>query len=959
MGFWAVFFLDVAMTVVQVLLQKAPKGAKPSGLGEFQVPTAEEGRSVPMVLGTCKIKGPNVTWWGDLVVKAIKKKTPGFLGIGRKSYTAGYKYYLGMMIALCSGPADELVDIVAGEKSLKAAGAALPKAYVAGGTSFDISLPDLFGGDEKEGGLAGTLQVYFGSSTQGGNAYLASKWGGSAPGFRGLCYVSMNRIYIGTTAYLKDMAWVVRACPAPGGLNPAKANIDGDCNPAYGIAHILTHDQELGGLGLAITRLDLGAFQSAADRLWLEGFGISLLMDSAKSADEWIGEICRTIDATCYTDPQTGLWTLKLIRADYVPADLPTFSEDEVLSAPEFSRASWADTLNKIVIRYPDRTNGYQTRTAQDQDAANRAVRGGEVAEAVMDFLCISRPSIAQLVAARERRTHSYPLAQVKNLVLTRKAWALRPGSPLKFSWAPMGISDMVLRVTEIRYGTLEGGAISVDAVEDIFGIAATGYAPPPDSGWIDPVGAPVAVTAQALLEAPFWLAGEARKVLVMGARASLSTQSAEIWTSESGGSWLETSEMESLTPTGTLTGSWSAKTAAIDTAGFTVGSGVDLDRLPEHSTDAAGRNAGTNLALVGNEIISWTTATDNGNGTVTLSGVLRGVLDTVPEDHASGDRVWFLSQGTAFTRLDAESEGLPPATSDTLGGVKVGTGLTAAADGTLALKPATASSLGGVKIGSGLSVGEDGTLSASGGAGGVPPDYIAGLVPKWVSATSLSVSPGKAYIPSLSDALAVPSAITKTSLSLSASTWYHLYLFSNGGTPDLEVSTTAPEPDPYAGTARTKDEVTSRRYLGSIRTDASGNILPFEAILRGNSLEVNPGMRLVNGATDEQTVVSLDASAALFSEVVDYLLLSFTLQSQAVFVAVKVHTDNGIATRAQCNHQEAIGLSGYTAYTDYVFPRPLKRTPGSTTLYWWRRTWSGSTGGALYIDVHAFGLLR
>lgn len=63
----------------------------------------------------------------------------------------------------------------------------------------------------------------------------------------------------------------------------------------------------------------------------------------------------------------------------------------------------------------------------------------------------------------------------------------------------------------------------------------------------------------------------------------------------------------------------------------------------------------------------------------------------------------------------------LPPATSVVLGGIMVGSGLSVDGTGKLSatgytLQPASASVLGGVKVGSGLSVSGDGTLSTSGG---------------------------------------------------------------------------------------------------------------------------------------------------------------------------------------------------------------------------------------------------
>ena len=103
----------------------------------------------------------------------------------------------------------------------------------------------------------------------------------------------------------------------------------------------------------------------------------------------------------------------------------------------------------------------------------------------------------------------------------------------------------------------------------------------------------------------------------------------------------------------------------------------------------------------------------------------------------------------------------------------------------------------------------------------------ISGLAMEWVSTSSVRVTIGAAHIESTGRVLAAAAAITKSSLSLSNSTNYHLYLYSNSGTPDIEVSTTAPA-TAYAGRARSKTGDTSRRYVGSIRSNASGQVVRF-----------------------------------------------------------------------------------------------------------------------------------
>jgi len=139
--------------------------------------------------------------------------------------------------------------------------------------------------------------------------------------------------------------------------------------------------------------------------------------------------------------------------------------------------------------------------------------------------------------------------------------------------------------------------------------------------------------------------------------------------------------------------------------------------------------------------------------------------------------------------------------------------------------------------------------------------DYIGGLIMTWNSATSLTVTTGAAYIEGLGRVLEASSAITKSSLSLSANTWYHLYLYDNSGTPDIEISTT--NPVLYSGTAASKTGDNTRRYVGSVRTDGSGNILQF--LHDNNAITylydvVGTGRKLSGGSATTATAVDLSS---------------------------------------------------------------------------------------------------
>jgi hypothetical protein len=60
--------------IVTNALRPKTKPPDPAALGDFSVPTAEEGREVPVIFGTVWMSDPNVTWYGDLRSTPIKSK---------------------------------------------------------------------------------------------------------------------------------------------------------------------------------------------------------------------------------------------------------------------------------------------------------------------------------------------------------------------------------------------------------------------------------------------------------------------------------------------------------------------------------------------------------------------------------------------------------------------------------------------------------------------------------------------------------------------------------------------------------------------------------------------------------------------------------------------------------------------------------------------------------------------
>jgi hypothetical protein len=727
----------VATTVISALLAAKNK-TRPSALGDFQFPTAEEGRAIPVVFGTVKLTGGNTVWWGDLRSEGMKAGS--FLGIG--GTVVGYKYYIGVQYALCQG----IVDLLALQCDAK------PVPYTSSGSdpqTLTVDQKSLFGGDKSGGGLAGTITFYRGTKTQPSDAYLSAKqtavpstptYSGTgngflaflapgtgsvnetitikattlssghmqfsvtgsvsgsigtavadtnfasskinflittgsiqfvtndqfqvvttparvSPNYKNLCYAVLNQFYVGTSAYPKPINFVVRRCPDPFGQgnSVARLNTDGaggaDANPVLAIHDLLTNVDY--GLGVQLGNIDANNFKAAAVTLANEGLGISTQVDTPSSADSIIAEILRHIDGFLYVEPLTGLWTITLARADYDPSTVPVLTVDNVLGLPKFSRAQWGETINQIFVQYIDRGADYQMRTVQNHDLAN-VVLTGETRPETMDFKMLSNSADAALIATRALRAVTYPLSKL-TLAANRVAWKWRVGGVFKFTWTPLGINALIYRITRIAWGELLDGKISIECVEDVFGISAAAFAPPPASGWVNPSGPPLAPIFQRLVEVPYSLAlvGQTAGILVYAlcARQDGTPTDFQVWQNVSG-TYSETNDLAAFCPVGILTAAYNAATPARDATGFTVGpTGADLT-LPA-STDNAGLFAGANLALIDDEIISWKTKTVNGDGSITFSDVLRGVLDTVPADHAQGALVWFFSLAEGLTQTN------------------------------------------------------------------------------------------------------------------------------------------------------------------------------------------------------------------------------------------------------------------------------------------------------------------
>ena len=674
MGFLITLLLFAVLFVLSELLRPKPEmeDAKPAGLGDFNFPTATEGRAIPLVWGTVRISGPNVIWYGNLFTQAITEEISTGI-FSSDDVTVGYRYYVGMQFALCRGPVDQLRKVWVGDNVLFDRTAT---PIVHDGTE-TFSRPWFFGGDDVggNGGMWGTLKFRAGTDDQAFSAYLAQfqKINGDTPAYRGVCFVSPNTgpWYVGNSASVRPWKFEVRrTAKAWGDYGPGEPNTpydptpyllvnDNDANPAFVLYEILTNAEW--GLGLVDTDLDIPSFYWTAQLLHGEGNGFSLILDQQQEASNLLRTVAEQMDTVVSLSQLDGKWKLTPIRPT---ADLPAairpgtpkvIDASNLIKLEDFTRGAWDGTVNQLLLEYHDRSDSYKQTFAGAQDLGNIRVQDQNV-RAQIRYPGVKDSQLANDLAWRELLTQSYPLAKA-SVVVDRTFWDAGVGDIVELNDEVLGVSDFQMRVASVNLGNLTEGEVTLELVEDIFRSADGAFANVPGSGWTDPADAVVAFVYEDVFEAP----------RAFSSRVNTSPEAARLWATgrrvgPEGGfdsyarigaaAYSKTGDSTGFVLIGKLKAALTKSNAVPWSAGvpFTIKPDPDdLDTMYDSldltlTKTQIGTGLG-NLLKIGDELF-FVTAAAKVSGELQISVVYRGAIDTVQEDHAIDDEVWILSAG-------------------------------------------------------------------------------------------------------------------------------------------------------------------------------------------------------------------------------------------------------------------------------------------------------------------------
>lgn len=577
--------------------------------------------------------------------------------MGAKKQTIGYKYYFSLHMGLGRGPVNEIAEIRVGDIPAYE----FPIVLEDTGQLVTINKPDLFGGEKKEGGIQGPMYCYNGAADQNLQPALASSLGtlpsiaaslgGDVPSFRGVVTLWFDGMVAAMNPYPKEWSFRVRRSTAGWYNNepwyPEKALVGLVSQSGKGIhamngAHMLyeINTNPEWGRGMPADLIDENSYIAAANTLCGEGLGLCIPWFRQENIKDFIPIIINHIGGAQYVDRETGKMTLRLIRGDYDPEDLPLFTPDTGLLDIIDDDASGEETAyNEIIVKGFDPTTKEDIEVRVQNLAAIQSQ--GEIISNTVEYRGLSTHDLCGRVALRELKIQM-PLRKM-TVLLDRRGWRIAPGMPFRVSMPSRGINNMILRAGECTDGTLTNGQISIKAVQDIFGMPSTSFVQPPSNAWTPPSFTAVAPSETRMYELNW---RDFYRGTSLADQDAVDVGSSYIALLAKDPPNVQTQGFDVMTTT--TSGTYEVESEDLYTVGFTNWLTLLGDIGPLDTTlEVADANIAQFMiefrdgmaVLIDDEQMEFV-AFDEITRLATLK---RGVADTIPAAHAAGETIWLI----------------------------------------------------------------------------------------------------------------------------------------------------------------------------------------------------------------------------------------------------------------------------------------------------------------------------
>lgn len=471
----------IAYGISYFLATKPEKLKPPVGKYHYDLPTAEEGRPLPVIGGKVRLRGLNA-------ISPIFNKRRIFME--SRTYGAATLYMVGLHLGVGIGKI-HIKQLWFGETVVWPADKQPSIEAADGVTHAEVDAEECWGswGYGQGGGVGGQLCgaddvfILHGGATQSLNYVLEDKYGSDQPNYRGFTSMVLKELYIGTAPMIRPISAFVKRtddmCDYSEMWYLEKANIgDNDLNAIHWIYELLT--SKIIGRGIDPSLIG-DSFTEAADTCYTEGYGISFIWDfSPDDIASQIEQIEKIIDGKLYFSMVTEKYEFALNRPDYEPAELEIFDESDFW-IEDASYLLPGFVPNKVVVIWEHRIWN-QKRVAYDDDIALLARQNGLSCIIEYDYSgYIKSASLAEKIAARNQYAFS---AMPKRFTLRclRTMSHLHECSVFKISYPDLNIASMIVRLISIDRGSLSNDECIIECIEDVFGQAYTVYGEPPES---------------------------------------------------------------------------------------------------------------------------------------------------------------------------------------------------------------------------------------------------------------------------------------------------------------------------------------------------------------------------------------------------------------------------------------------------------------------------------------------
>lgn len=573
------------------------------------------------------------------------------MGSAKGGQTIGFHYLFSVLFGVGRGAVNCLTHIKVSDKIAWQGG-------VSDNSVQTINQPDLFGGAQKEGGIQGLFRNFMGKPNQvlpGASAPtfvgstgpyktgvlpdVKASVGGRVGEFRGRHLVWFDGLMSSMNPYIKE--WSFRRWRTTAGWHnddpwyPQKATIylkNGAIramNPAHIVYQCIT--DPAWGRGRDPSELSEPSFIYAANTFCSEQFGLCMQWMRTDEIGSFIKTVIDHGAMAMYTDRETGLINLKLIRDDYDPDEIPHFTIDSgLLEINEDDSASSSAIVDEVIVEGKDPITD-QAIEGRSHNLAVRRFRGGATTSK-LSYPGLPTIDLCNRVAERDKNAGAAGLRKF-TVKLDRAGFRIYPGSVFKITYLPRGLQGIVLRAGEIDDGNMINGEITIRCAQDVYSLPLKSFITPVENTYEqdqEPEPAEAALFEASYRDLYLRLSSGDMAVIAEG-DAMIGTVAAQPKATLTGYNLIARAEGEGSF--GDTHNSFFTANAELSAAVGPTDDEIVLAELNDWS-DPVGL-----MGLIGGEYVA-VTAWDEETSTATVK---RGCVDTWPRAHEAGAKLWLV----------------------------------------------------------------------------------------------------------------------------------------------------------------------------------------------------------------------------------------------------------------------------------------------------------------------------